>query len=72
MWEYVKPGENLFVLWQRRAWSAAAGQTQTKEFKTSEEVRKAYDKLVREKVKKGYRPVTGAAFPVSRSRQQNA
>jgi predicted DNA-binding WGR domain protein len=35
-----------------------AGQTQTKEFKTPEEARKAYEKLVQEKVKKGYQRVT--------------
>jgi predicted DNA-binding WGR domain protein len=34
-----------------------AGQTQTKEFKTPEEARKAYDKLVHEKVGKGYQRV---------------
>src|SRR5262245_55400855 len=34
-----------------------AGQTQAKEFKTPEESQKAYEKLVREKVTKGYRRV---------------
>jgi predicted DNA-binding WGR domain protein len=38
-----------------------AGQTQTKEFKTQEQAQKAYEKLVREKVQKGYRRVADAA-----------
>jgi predicted DNA-binding WGR domain protein len=38
-----------------------AGQTQTKEFKTPEEAQKAYEKLVHEKIKKGYRRVTETA-----------
>jgi predicted DNA-binding WGR domain protein len=37
------------------------GQTQTKEFKTPEEAQKAYEQLVREKVKKGYQRVADAA-----------
>jgi predicted DNA-binding WGR domain protein len=37
-----------------------AGQTQTKEFKTPEAARKAYEKLVHEKVGKGYKRVTDA------------
>jgi predicted DNA-binding WGR domain protein len=40
-----------------------AGQTQTKKFKTPEEARKAFEKLVREKVKKGYQRVADAAAP---------
>jgi predicted DNA-binding WGR domain protein len=38
-----------------------AGKTQTKEFKTPEVAEKAYDKLVREKVKKGYVRVADTA-----------
>jgi predicted DNA-binding WGR domain protein len=37
-----------------------AGQTQTKAFKTPEEAQKAYEKLVHEKVKKGYRRIPEA------------
>jgi predicted DNA-binding WGR domain protein len=45
-----------------------AGQTQTKEFKSLEEAQKAYEKLVHEKVKKGYRRVTEAeATPAAKS-----
>jgi predicted DNA-binding WGR domain protein len=40
-----------------------AGQTQTKKFKTPEEAQKAYEKLVPEKAKKGYRRVPEAAPP---------
>jgi predicted DNA-binding WGR domain protein len=40
-----------------------AGQTQSKEFKTAAEARKAYEKLVHEKIKKGYRRVPGAEPP---------
>src|SRR5437899_1600441 len=41
----------------------SAGQTQTKEFKTPEEAQKSYEKLVREKVQKGYQRVADAAAP---------
>ncbi len=45
-----------------------AGQTQTKEFKSLEEAQKAYEKLVHEKVKKGYRRVTEAeATPAAKA-----
>ena len=37
------------------------GQTQTKEFASPEAAKKEYDKLVAEKLKKGYREGTGAA-----------
>jgi predicted DNA-binding WGR domain protein len=40
-----------------------AGQTQTKDFKTPEEAQKAYEKLVQEKVKKGYQRVAEADVP---------
>jgi predicted DNA-binding WGR domain protein len=40
-----------------------AGQTQTKTYKSPEEARKAYEKLVREKVKKGYRRAPDEAAP---------
>ncbi|HEY7310228.1 MAG TPA: STM4015 family protein [Gemmataceae bacterium] len=38
----------------------SAGQTQTKEFKTPEQAQKAYEKLVHEKVGKGYQRITDA------------
>jgi predicted DNA-binding WGR domain protein len=38
----------------------SAGQSQTKEFKTPEQAQKAYEKLVHEKVGKGYHRVTDA------------
>src|SRR5436190_916224 len=40
-----------------------AGQTQTKQFKAPEEAQRAYEKLVREKVKKGYRRVVSGDEP---------
>ncbi len=43
----------------------SAGQTQTKEFKTAEQAQKAYDKLVREKVSKGYQRITPAEATAS-------
>lgn len=36
-----------------------AGQTATKRFGSASEAEKAHDKLVAEKVKKGYKPVEG-------------
>jgi predicted DNA-binding WGR domain protein len=54
-----------------------AGQTQTKEFKTSEQARKAYEKLVHEKLGKGYRRVaeteaTPAAKPARKKSASGA
>ncbi len=43
-----------------------AGQTQTKQFKTPEEAQKAYEKLVREKVSKGYQRVEADAEPAAK------
>ena len=42
----------------------ASGQTQTKEFDNDADARKAYDKLVTEKTKKGYTDTSGVT-PVS-------
>ena len=49
-----------------------AGQTQTKQFKTPEEARKSYEKLVREKVNKGYRRVAAEAEPPAKPPQKKS
>lgn len=52
----------------------SAGQTQTKEFKTPEQAQKAYEKLVREKVGKGYQlvPPAEAMSAAKPSRRKSA
>jgi predicted DNA-binding WGR domain protein len=65
-WEIVLEGRKFRVGWGR---IGTAGQTQTKSFKTPDAARAAHDKLVAEKIKKGYRPSgTGSAAPKAKAK----
>src|SRR5688572_27849206 len=57
-WEVALAGAALTVRFGR---IGTKGQEQTKRFGSSGEAKKAYDKLIAEKTKKGYRAVDGAA-----------
>jgi uncharacterized protein (TIGR02996 family) len=46
----------------------AAGQTTIKKFGSADEAKKEHDKLVAEKVKKGYKPVGGTAKPAGKAK----
>jgi predicted DNA-binding WGR domain protein len=52
-----------FTVWFGKL--GAAGQTQTKDFADEAKAKKEYDKLVAEKVKKGYVEVGAAAAPAA-------
>lgn len=49
-----------------------AGQTQTKDFKSDDEARKAFDKLVAEKTKKGYVDAAGGAVATAATKPPSA
>src|SRR5581483_500363 len=55
----IELGGNSFTVQFGRL--GTAGQTQTKEFGSEAAARAAYDKLVADKIKKGYKEITGAA-----------
>src|SRR5690349_10712382 len=56
-WAISLNGNRFVVQWGR---TGTSGQEQTKEFTTDAEAKKQYDKLVAEKLKKGYVEVTGS------------
>ena len=56
-WTISLNGANHVIRFGR---NGTAGQEQNKEFPSSDAAKKAYDKLIAEKVKKGYREVGSA------------
>ncbi|HVY47406.1 MAG TPA: WGR domain-containing protein [Minicystis sp.] len=59
-WEIELAGDSFSTTYGR---IGAKGQTTTKTFPTPEKARVEHDKLVAEKLKKGYRLVSGASGP---------
>jgi predicted DNA-binding WGR domain protein len=60
-WEVVVKGAAMTVHFGR---IGSAGQSKTTEFASSAEAQTAYDKLLREKVAKGYQEVGAPSSPV--------
>src|SRR4051794_26565484 len=63
-WNIHLQGEKLTVTYGR---IGSAGQAQTKQFKDAAAAQKEYDKLVKEKLAKGYTETTPSAKPQPRS-----
>src|SRR4051812_41729090 len=61
-WTIALDGKQFTVNFGRRGTN---GQTQAKDFGNPEAARQAFEKLIAEKVKKGYAEVNGAARPVA-------
>jgi uncharacterized protein (TIGR02996 family) len=66
-WNIDLQGDKLTVTYGR---IGAAGQTQTKQFKGAAAAQKEHDKLVKEKLAKGYQETTPSARPQPRSMRE--
>ena len=64
-WEIQLKGKSFAVRYGKLG---SAGQTLEKQFASPQDAKEAFDKLIREKLKKGYRECTGADPEPSASR----
>src|SRR5437763_2586368 len=67
-WTIELHGKSFTVTYGR---SGSKGRTQTRTFAGEEQARREHDKLVREKLAKGYRETTAAAAPAGAATTQD-